>query len=72
MKVLQMVRDIRDEGYSIIIITHNLEHVFAVADRLHVLRQGKTAGKLKLSETSPEEVVKLITGADLVEKEHSD
>jgi ABC-type sugar transport system ATPase subunit len=72
MKVLQMVRDIRDEGYSIIIITHNLEHVFAVADRLHVLRQGKTAGKLKLSETSPEEVVKLITGADLVEKEHRD
>ena len=71
LKVLDLVREVREKGFSIIIITHNLEHAFAVADRFQVLRQGETVGVVRISETTPDDVVKLITGADVVERAHT-
>jgi ABC-type sugar transport system ATPase subunit len=62
-KVLELIQQLRADGYSVVLISHNLDHIFRVSDRMHVLRQGETAGILNRSETSPEEVVQLITGA---------
>lgn len=62
-KVLDLVQQLRADGYSVVLISHNLEHIFRVSDRMHVLRRGETAGILNRSETTPEEVVQLITGA---------
>jgi D-xylose transport system ATP-binding protein len=46
----------------VLIVTHNLSHAFQIADRIVVMRQGRIAGDLTASETSPEEVVRIITG----------
>jgi len=65
-KVLSLIADLRGQGYAIILISHNLEQVFEVADRIHVLRQGRTAGIVERSTSHPNDIVKLITGADSV------
>jgi ABC-type sugar transport system ATPase subunit len=65
-KVLALIHDLKRQGYAMILISHNLEQVFEVADRIHVLRHGRTAGVVERAATDPNHVVKLITGADLV------
>jgi ABC-type sugar transport system ATPase subunit len=62
-KVNDLILKLKDEGKTVLVISHNLEHVFAVADRLIVLRRGKRVGtRLKL-QTTKEEIVGLITAA---------
>lgn len=65
-KVLSLIKDLKARGFSIILISHNLHHIFEVCDRIHVLRQGRTAGVRVKDETTADEIVKLITGGDLV------
>jgi ABC-type sugar transport system ATPase subunit len=62
--VLDLMRRLRERGISVLVISHNLEHVFAVADRIAVIRRGDNAGTLRTAETRPDEVVRLIVGAD--------
>jgi ABC-type sugar transport system ATPase subunit len=63
-KVNELIVDLsRRHGTTILVITHNLDHVFAVADRVIVLRHGQVVGIRKTNETSREEIVGLITGA---------
>jgi ABC-type sugar transport system ATPase subunit len=69
-KVNQLIADLKAHGKSIVVISHNLEHVFEVADRVVVLRRGRRVGTRIKSETTKEEIVGLITGAirgDVVE-----
>lgn len=63
-QVLEMVKRLRDEGHGVLVISHNLADVFEVADRVFVLRLGKKAGDYAVGETSEEEVVAAITGAE--------
>jgi ABC-type sugar transport system ATPase subunit len=65
-KVLSLIRDLKSRRFSIILISHNLHQIFEISDRIHVLRQGRTAGIRRKDETDPDDVVKLITGGDLV------
>ena len=65
-KVLSLIKDLKSRGFSIILISHNLHHIFEVSDRIHVLRQGQTAGVRVKADTNPDEIVKLITGGNLV------
>lgn len=62
-EVLDLVRRLKDQGLGVVIISHNLQQVFDVADRLVVLRLGRVAANVKRSETSTEDVVAYITGA---------
>jgi ABC-type sugar transport system ATPase subunit len=62
-KVNELVADLKGAGKSVLIITHNLEHVFEIADRVVVLRHGRRVAVRRLADTSREEVVGLITGA---------
>jgi len=67
-KILNMILELKKKGLSIILITHNIEHAFLVADRFFVLRVGKKVGEKKKEETNAEEIVKMITGAIFVKK----
>ena len=61
-KVLELIRALREQGLSVVMISHNLSHVFSVADRIMVLRGGKNVGTLDAHETTTNQVVSLITG----------
>lgn len=65
-KVLTLVRTLCSQGVPVIIISHNMQDVFAVADRIVVLRRGKKVGERKASETKVDEIVSLMVGAEVV------
>lgn len=67
--VLELVAKTRKEkGVSMILISHNLQHVFQIADRIVVMRHGEVVGERKKQDTTPDEIVSLITGAELVNR----
>jgi simple sugar transport system ATP-binding protein len=61
-KVLGLIRRLKEQGIAVVFITHRLPHIFAVADRIIVLRGGYRVGTLDAHETSIDEVTKLIVG----------
>ena len=63
--VLRFVKEVRDSGHSVIFITHNLHHVFQVADRIVVMRRGEVTAELVVAETDLLTVESIITGADV-------
>jgi simple sugar transport system ATP-binding protein len=62
-KVEQLITRLRDRGAAVLIVSHNLDQVFRIADRVTVLRRGKQVGTRVIAETSRNEVVAMITGA---------
>ena len=62
-EVLSLVRRLRDQGIAVVLISHRMPDVFAVADRIIVLRRGRKVADKAMSATSPEEITGLITGA---------
>ena len=62
--VLRLIRDATEHGVSVIVISHNMEHVMKVADRAVVLRQGRYVGEEKPSKETHERLVGLIVGGD--------
>jgi ABC-type sugar transport system ATPase subunit len=63
--VLKLIKQIRDQGIAVIMISHNLPEVFEVADRLTVLRLGRTIAELSRTETTMNDVVAMMTGAEI-------
>ncbi|MFQ6052216.1 MAG: ATP-binding cassette domain-containing protein [Candidatus Hydrothermarchaeota archaeon] len=61
-KLLDLIKELREKGISVILISHNLQHVFAVADRAVVLRSGKVVGEKKIVETSTAELIQMMIG----------
>jgi D-xylose transport system ATP-binding protein len=61
--VLDLVKRLRDRGYGVLVISHNLADVFQVADRIFVLRLGRKAGEFAAGEANQDQVVAAITGA---------
>jgi simple sugar transport system ATP-binding protein len=64
LKVLELIRTLRSRNVPVVLISHNMQDVFAVADRLIVMRRGSKAGERKISETNQNEVVGLMVGAE--------
>ncbi|TDQ49598.1 ATP-binding cassette domain-containing protein [Actinorugispora endophytica] len=62
-QVLDLIERLRDQGLAVILISHNMADVRAVADRAVVLRLGRNAGDFQVEDTSYEEIVAAITGA---------
>jgi simple sugar transport system ATP-binding protein len=61
-KVRELIRSLKQAGVSIILISHNLHDLFAVSDRIVVLRRGEKAGERQVGETNADEIVRLIVG----------
>ena len=64
LKVLELIRTLRNQGVPVILISHNMQDVFAVADRVIVMRRGSKAGERRISDTTENEVVGLMVGAE--------
>ena len=58
-----LIRSLRERGAAVICISHDMGFVFEIADRVHVMRLGRTAGIRRIADTDRSEVVALITGA---------
>jgi fructose transport system ATP-binding protein len=61
--VLELIRRVRDRGLPVVLISHNMPHVFEVADRIHVARLGKRAAILNPKKISMSDTVAVMTGA---------
>jgi fructose transport system ATP-binding protein len=66
--VLELIRRVRDKGLPVIIISHNMPHVFEIADRIHVQRLGKRAAVINPKKISMSDTVAVMTGAMKVEE----
>jgi simple sugar transport system ATP-binding protein len=62
-EVLELIRRLRNSGVSVVLISHRMPDVFAVCDRVVVMRRGRKVADKPIASTSPEEVTGLITGA---------
>ncbi|GEM83616.1 ATP-binding cassette domain-containing protein [Meiothermus hypogaeus] len=61
--VLELIRRVRDSGLPVIIISHNMPHVFEIADRIHIQRLGKRAAVVNPKKISMSDTVAVMTGA---------
>ena len=66
-QIISLIEELKEAGCSVVVISHNLAHVFAVADRIFVLRGGRRVGSWKKNETTAEHIVATITGATVLE-----
>lgn len=64
-KLFKVIRQLSKEGKSIIMIVHKLEEVMEVCDTVTTLRDGKVVGNVKVSETSPKELAKMMVGREV-------
>ncbi|MGH7678491.1 MAG: ABC transporter ATP-binding protein [Gemmatimonadaceae bacterium] len=62
----RVLRKLRDEGGTIVVITHKLDEVMAISDAITVMRQGETVGRLTTKDTSPAEIAKMMVGREVV------
>jgi simple sugar transport system ATP-binding protein len=61
--VCDLIRQLRDEGMSVVIVSHSMPDVFAVSGRITVLRHGRTVKTVGTADCSTEEIVGMMTGA---------
>ena len=61
--VHKIIKNLKEQGVGIVLITHNMEDVFALADRVVVLRQGSKTAEMKTNSCSPDDIIKAITGS---------
>jgi simple sugar transport system ATP-binding protein len=62
-EVLNLINRLRDQGVTVVLISHRMPDVFTVADRVIVMRRGTKVADKRIADSSPEEVTGLITGA---------
>jgi ribose transport system ATP-binding protein len=63
-KLFAALRRLRERGVGMIYVSHRLDEVFDLADRMVVLRDGRVAGERRINETTPEEAILLIVGRE--------
>jgi fructose transport system ATP-binding protein len=66
--VLALIRRVRDQGLPVILISHNMPHVFEIADRIHIQRLGKRAAIVNPKKISMSDTVAVMTGAKTVDE----
>ena len=62
-RTLKLIETLKAQGLAIVLISHSLDDVFAVSDRIQVMRRGRSAGVVQTAETSNQEVLGMIVGA---------
>ncbi len=62
-KVLEHIKNVRERGLSVIFISHNIYHVYEVADRLVILEKGIKVGDFKKEDVTPQEIMNMIARA---------
>ncbi len=62
-KVLELIKDVKKRGLPIVLISHNMPHVFELADRIHIHRLGRRAAVVDPRQISSSDAVAIMTGA---------
>ncbi|MEM1382587.1 MAG: ATP-binding cassette domain-containing protein [Pseudomonadota bacterium] len=62
-RTLKLIKTLRDQGLAVILISHSLDDVFEVSDRIHVQRRGQCVGVVRTASSSTQEVLGMIVGA---------
>lgn len=63
--LLNIIRKLRERGKAVIYISHRMEEIFRISDRITVMRDGKLIGVRKTSETTPQEIISMMVGRNL-------
>ncbi|MCY6379733.1 ATP-binding cassette domain-containing protein [Hoeflea prorocentri] len=63
-RTLKLIETLKAQGLAVILISHSLDDVFQVSDRIHVQRRGQCVGVVKTAESSNQDVLGLIVGAE--------
>jgi ABC-type sugar transport system ATPase subunit len=63
-KVLQLIGTLKERSIGLLVVSHNLEHVFSIADRVVVMRGGRIVGSREKAKTTHSEIVHMIVGAE--------
>jgi ABC-type sugar transport system ATPase subunit len=63
--LLSTIKKLRDRGKALIYISHRMEEIFRISDRITVMRDGKLIGVRKTSETTPKEIISMMVGRNL-------
>lgn len=63
--LFRVIRSLKERGTSIIYVSHRLEEIFELADRITILRDGKKVGVYEINQVSPKEVINLMVGKEL-------
>jgi len=66
-RLLALVQRLRERGVSVVYVSHRMREVFAVADAVTVLRDGELVGVHRTSDVTPDEVVRMMVGRDLID-----
>lgn len=66
-KVYALIREMRDQGLAVLLISHNLNHVFDNCDRITVLKTGRLVGSRRVAETSQDEILRMIVSGVAVD-----
>ena len=61
-RTLNLIATLKDQGLAIILVSHSLDDVFAISDRVQVLRRGRRAGVVRTAESTRQDVLNLIVG----------
>ena len=64
-RLFEVMRELRRSGVAMIFISHHLDEIFQIADRVHCLRDGRTVGVKPVSDCTPQELVRMIAGRDI-------
>jgi simple sugar transport system ATP-binding protein len=64
-RLFSMLRNMKQEGCAVVIITHKLNEVMEISDRVTVMRKGKAVGTVKTADTNPGELTKMMVGASV-------
>ncbi len=65
-ELFEIMRELRDDGKTLIFITHKLKETMAISNRITILRDGKNVGAVSTEETSPEELARMMVGREVV------
>ncbi len=61
--VHEIIRGLKRRGIAVMIVSHNMDQVMQLCDRVYVFRRGVIVGDVRVAETTPEEIIAMITGA---------
>ncbi|HZK43169.1 MAG TPA: ATP-binding cassette domain-containing protein [Syntrophomonadaceae bacterium] len=61
-QILDLIKDLGQQGYAVIVVSHNLNHVLEISERICVMKQGNLVADLVTAETNPSEIAHYITG----------
>ena len=67
MRLFQVIRTLRDQGVGVVYVSHKLDEVFKISDRITVLKDGSLVGTVNTNETTPEDIVQMMVGREFNE-----